>query len=127
LKKIINLLDFQISWVEKQLLVEQSVSACPLKTQTTPKTSLKWTGSIVEWVELIYALHFVRRINNGNISLKELFREMGIIFDFKVKEFANYFMNIKNRSDEKRTKYIDLMKEVLLKRITDADHKPSRK
>jgi hypothetical protein len=61
---------------------------------SVPKTcKLKWTGSIVEWVELIYALYSVKRINNGKITLKELFGQMGEIFDIDVKEFAVYFVS----------------------------------
>jgi hypothetical protein len=52
---------------------------------------------------------------------------MGEIFDFEVKEFANYFMNIKNRTNGSRTKFMDLMKDALLGRMNDADRKPSRK
>jgi hypothetical protein len=110
--------------VEKQLLAEQNASLCGEKKERSP---LKWTGSIAEWVELIYALYLVKRINGGKISLKTLFRQMGEIFDFEVEEFANYFMNIKNRTDEKRTKFTDLMHDALLERMTEADRKPSRK
>ena len=42
-----------------------------------------------------------------------MFLQMGEVFDFKVEEFANYFMNIKNRADGNRAKFIDLMKETL--------------
>jgi hypothetical protein len=85
---------------------------------------LKWTGSVVEWVELVYALYTVKRINNGKITLKELFRQMGEVFDFDVKEFAAYFMNIKHRTDGRRTKFLDLLKEVVLERMEEADRKP---
>jgi hypothetical protein len=105
------------------LLAEQNIP----KLKNLSQKKLKWTGSIAEWVELIYALYLVKRINNGDIFLKELFQQMGEVFDFKVKEFANYFMNIKNRMDRKRTRFIDLMKEVLLGRMTESDKKPSRK
>ncbi|MDR3219984.1 MAG: RteC domain-containing protein [Dysgonamonadaceae bacterium] len=98
-----------------------------LQQQPAQHSRLKWTGSIVEWVELIYALYIVKRINSGKISLKELFQQMGEIFDFEVKEFANYFMNIKNRKDGQRTKFTDLLRNALLERMTDSDRKPSRK
>jgi hypothetical protein len=42
---------------------------------------------------------------------------MGEIFDFDVKEFANYFMNIKNRTDSHRTKFLDLLKDTVLGRM----------
>ena len=110
--------------MEKQLLAEQNA---PLFREDKNLLALKWTGSIVEWVELIYALYLVKHINGGKISLKNLFLQMGEIFDFEVKEYANYFMNIKNRTDEHRTKFTDLMRDALLERMTEADRKPSRK
>jgi hypothetical protein len=91
------------------------------------KNRLQWTGSIIEWVELIYALYTIKRINNGEITLKALFQQMGEIFDFDVKEFSNYFMNIKNRTDGHRTKFLDRLRATLLERIEDSDRKPSQK
>lgn len=119
LEKALELIDLQIAWVEKQLLSKKDAILCPAK--------FKWTGSIVEWVELIYSLYFVKRINAGKISLAELFRQMGEVFEFEVKGFAVYFMNIKNRSDKTRTKFIDLMKNILIERMIESDRKPARK
>jgi hypothetical protein len=51
---------------------------------------------------------------------------MGEVFDFNVVEFANYFMNIKNRTDENRTKFMDLLKDVVHRRMIDADRKPAQ-
>jgi hypothetical protein len=110
--------------VEKQLLAEQNATLCPEEKKLSP---LKWTGSVAEWVELIYALYLVKRINDGKISLKNLFRQMGEIFDFEVKEYASYFMNIKNRTDENRTKFTDSMRDALLERMTESDRKPPLK
>jgi hypothetical protein len=124
LHKAIELIDAQIAWVEKQVLAEQNAT---LFREGKVQTPLKWTGSIVEWVELIYALYLVKRINGGKISLKSLFRQMGEIFDFEVEEFANYFMNIKNRTDGCRTKFTNLMCGALLERMSESDRKPSRK
>jgi hypothetical protein len=88
---------------------------------------LKWTGNVVEWVELIYALYAAGKINNGKTSLKDLFLQMGEIFGIKVKEFSNYFMSIKHRTDGRRTKFMDLLRDAVLKRMEEADRKPSRK
>jgi hypothetical protein len=100
---------------------------CPFTSQSPPRTSLKWTDSIVDWVELLYSLYEAGSINNGKISLKELFRIMGEMFDLEVNEFANHFMNIKSRADNKRTKYMDKLKNLLLQKMEEADRKPSRK
>jgi hypothetical protein len=126
LHKATELVNAQLAWVEKQLLAEHA-SSCPLCPVEKKLSPLKWTGSIVEWVELVYALHLVKRINGGKISLEELFLQMGEVFDIKVKEFSNYFMNIKNRTDEKRTRFTGLMRDALLARMTESDRKPPRK
>lgn len=113
--------------MEKQLLAKQSAEYCPIAGHSAKQTKLKWTGSIIEWVELIYTLYLVRRINGGKITLKELFIQMGTFFDFEVKEFANYFMNIKSRKDGNRTKFMDVLKNTLLEYMSEFDRKSSRK
>jgi hypothetical protein len=92
-----------------------------------PKDSPKSIYLFIEWVELIYALYAAGKINNGNTSLKELFRQMGEIFNIDVKELSNYFMNIKNREDGNRTKFMNLLKDAVLERMADADRKSYRK
>jgi hypothetical protein len=117
----------QITFVEKQIQwVEAGQKSMSFKPENSD-TKLKWTGSIVDWVKLIYALQSAGCINHGKITLKELFRLMGEVFDFEVKEFSNYFMHIKNRTDRHRTKFMDLLKDTVLGRMEDADRKPSRK
>ncbi|MDR2773472.1 MAG: RteC domain-containing protein [Tannerella sp.] len=109
------------------MLVEATAQSCPLTQRHQKRGKLKWTGSVMEWVELIYALYTVKRVNNGKITLKALFQQMGEMFDFDVKEFANYFMNIKNRTDGCRTKFMDLLKDAVLGRMEESDRKPYRK
>ncbi|MDR2804565.1 MAG: RteC domain-containing protein [Dysgonamonadaceae bacterium] len=125
LLKAIGIVDKQMEFVRWQM--QATAQSCPFACQFPKHGKPKWTGSIVEWVELIYALYSVRRINNGEISLKDLFQTMGEVFGVEVKEFSNYFMNIKNRTDGRRTKFLDKLKETLLKRMEDADRKPSQK
>lgn len=127
IEKAIRLLDMQIAYVERQIQWTEAKQKCPLCKPENPYLKLKWTGNVVEWVELIYALYSAKRINNGKTSLKELFQQMGEVFDFEVKEFSNYFMNIKHRTDEHRTKFIDSLRNTVLARMEDADRKPSRK
>jgi hypothetical protein len=106
--------------------MEAIVQSCPYTHQYPKRNKLKWTGSIVEWVELIYTLDSVKKINSGKTSLKELFQQMGEIFGFEVNEFFNYFMNIKRRTDGRRTKFIDILRDAVLERMEDTDRKPSR-
>jgi hypothetical protein len=124
LQKAITLVDTQIEWVRRQILSELNTVNCPLNTKTS---KLKWTGSIVEWVELVYSLHAVGSINDGKVTLKELFTTMGNLFDIEVTVFSNYFRNIKNKTDEKRTEFLNKLINALLQKMETSDEKPSRK
>ncbi|MDR0412212.1 MAG: RteC domain-containing protein [Dysgonamonadaceae bacterium] len=115
-----------MEFVRWQMQVE-TTQGCPFSRRLPKRSNLQWTGNIIEWVELIYALYTAKKINDGKTFLKELFQQMGEIFDIDVKEFANYFMNIKNRKDGNRTKFMDLLRDAVLERMEEADRKPLRK
>jgi hypothetical protein len=116
-----------MKFVRWQMQVEATAQNCPFSCRYQARGKLKWTGSIIDWVELNYALHEIKIINDETISLKDQFQLMGEAFDFDVKEFANYFMNIKGRQEENKTKFLDELKKALIRKMKDADRKPSRK
>jgi len=93
---------------------------------------LKWTASVVEWVELIYALYTAgvisiagttAGISGTKLSLKQLFRAMGEVFDFEVAGFSRAFIDIKNRVKGDRTKFLDELKRGLRHRMDESDNK----
>jgi hypothetical protein len=96
LQKAIDIVDKQMEFVRWQMQMEATAQGYPFSRQLPKCSKLQWTGNVIEWVELIYALYAARKINDGNTFLKELFGQMGEIFDIDVKEFAVYFMNIKH-------------------------------
>lgn len=110
LNKAIRLLDTQIEFA--QWKIKQNI---PVRNQ------LKWTGEIIEFVELVYALHEMNRI--GETSLKKLFEIMGQFFDCDVKNFYHLFWDIKNRAKGDRTIFIDKMKEALIHKMEEADNR----
>ena len=95
---------------------------CPFKNKIS---KLKWTGSSVDFVELIYALHAVGYINNGKATLTELFDSLSGVIENEAKFFSRTFSDIKKRYD--RTKFLDELKRVLLQKLKEADNMPSRK
>lgn len=101
--------------IVQAVVVAQHAENCPLNRQRAQQ-SLRWTGGVIDWVELLYALHAIKCISDGNVSLKDLFRRMGEVFGFNVPEFANCFMSIKHRTDGHRTKFIDRMKDAVLEK-----------
>ena len=84
------------------------------------KSQLNWSGSKTDLIELIYALHATRSINNGIIDIKELATNFEQIFNIKLGNFYNTFIEIKARKTN-TTKFLDQLKENLTERIIKSD------
>jgi hypothetical protein len=81
---------------------------------------LKWTGSKVGIVELIYALHTEGVFNHGAAEIKDIVQGFSRVFDVELGQFHRTFYEITNRKSE-RTKFISVLKENLLKRMDQID------
>lgn len=86
------------------------------------KPLLKWTESKRALIELIYALYAKGAFNNGNTDIKEMAKIDESIFDIDLGDYYHTFLEIRNRKIN-RTKYLDSLKEALLKRMDDEDEK----
>jgi len=90
----------------------------PCDIENYHEQSLKWTGSKVALVELIYALYSSRMINNGNVDIKELVTIFERLFDYNIGSPYQAFSEIKARRQDP-TKFLDQLKDALLKRIEE--------
>lgn len=90
-----------------------------------PKTLHRWTGTLVEMVELIYGLQEVHCINDGCNDIKELASFFSQIFDMEIKERTCYdtYLDIKRRKNDSRTYFLDKMRERLNLRMQRDDEK----
>jgi len=105
-------LEEQIEKLERKTIKIQSPS--PLLK------GLKWTGSKVEMIELIYALHTEGVFNNGDSSLKEVTTFFETAFNIDLGQFNRVFLEIRNRKSE-RTKFLNTLKNKLIIRMDEAD------
>lgn len=80
----------------------------------------KWTGSKVELIELIYALHREGVFNNGTSGLKEVVTLFESAFKIDLGQFNRVFLEIRNRKSD-RTKFLNKLKNKLIIRMEDAD------
>jgi len=90
-----------------------------LKNKTPFLSKAKFTGSNVALVELIYALHSLKVVNNGDIEIKELAEIFEKMFNVKLDEYYRVFSDIQMRKTN-RTKFLDMLKDALNKRIDEA-------
>jgi len=93
-----------------------------VKAQHLPGCDFKWTESKVALIELIYALHSTRSINDGQFSIKNMVLLFERLFNIELGDVYRVFLEIRGRKVE-RTKYLDLLKDCLLRRMDDWDNR----
>lgn len=92
----------------------------PIIPQTTPKKILKWTESKTALVELIYALHSARALNNGQIDIKTLTEVLQNSFQIELGDHYKIYHDLKARKIA-RTKFLNILMETLNRRMEADD------
>lgn len=92
------------------------------KPQIVPKIKQSWTGSKTALIELIYALHSQSVLDNGKADIKEIASYFEHIFNIDLGDYYRTYLEIKIRKIG-RAKFLDLLKESLIKRMDEQDEK----
>lgn len=90
------------------------------KPQVVPKIKHSWTESKTALIELIYALHTQGALDNGKLDIKEIAGYFEHIFNIDLGDYYRTYLEIRIRKTG-RTKYIDSLRELLIKRMDDKD------
>lgn len=85
-----------------------------------PPPELKWTGSKLDLVELIYALQASGAINFGDADLKEICTGLETLFQIKVGDLYRAFHDISNRK-KGQIKFVNRLEEFLEKKILELE------
>ena len=88
----------------------------------TEEEKLFWTDAKNALIELLYALYCIGAINNGNIDIKRLCRFFERVLNIDLGDIYHAFSEIKMRKKE-RTKYLDSLRDALIKRMDESDEK----
>ena len=85
----------------------------------------RWTGAVVEIVELTYALHEMKRIDDGEIAMNELAGFFGELFGIRLdaRNLYDAYTDIKRRKGDSRTYFLDKLRERLNLRMQRDDEK----
>ncbi|MDR6968184.1 hypothetical protein J2X31_002199 [Flavobacterium arsenatis] len=110
----------QVYLEDKLLMMENKENK--EKTQVNPKVKQNWTGSKVALIELLYALHTEGVFNNGASDLKDIVEYFETVFNVDLGQFHRVFLEIRMRKSS-QTKFIDTLKESLIKRMENIDEK----
>lgn len=106
---------------EMQKVVEQ-MPASEITEAETPK--LKWTGDIVNLVELMYGLQEMQCLNDGKLTMEELGNRIFPLFGLKPKIYSRIYIDIKQRATKNgnRTYFLSKMRNMLEERIDQDIH-----
>jgi hypothetical protein len=89
---------------------------------------LKWTGSHVNLVELIYGLYYTLQLNNGNADVTEIVALMEETFDIKLRDAHHSFVEIRRRKVESPSRFLEQMAAAIKRRVDDdLEYKPKLK
>jgi len=127
-KKIATILSYDelVIYIEKRIKKLKTKKSKKKNTEEKLKTNISnqqsklyWTGTKIELIELIYALHYQKIINNGNIEIKEIAKRVGSLFNIDINEnlYRNY-SDIKNRKYP-HSKFILSLAESFQKKIKE--------
>lgn len=80
---------------------------------------LHWTGETVNLVELAYGLYLTGQLNNGDATITEIIQWLEMQFNVDVGNGYRRWYAISNRKRVTLTKFIDQMRDAIIKRLDD--------
>lgn len=88
--------------------------------QVQVSDNIKWTGSKVALIELIYALHAVGVINKGEAEIKDIAKSVENIFNINLGDYYHTYAEIRIRK-KGRTKFLDKLKARFITKMGVSD------
>jgi hypothetical protein len=79
--------------------------------------ALKWTGETINLVELAYGIWLTGQINNGNATITEIVLWLEVNLQTKVGRAYRRWVSISKRKRVGPVKFLDQMREAVLKRL----------
>ncbi|PVH24519.1 RteC domain-containing protein [Sphingobacterium corticibacter] len=87
-----------------------------------PKMKLQWTASKTALTELIYALYSQGVFEHGNADIRLIAKYFESTFNVDLGNFYQTYLELRNRKMN-RTKFLDALREELIKKMDDQDEK----
>ncbi|MGX9987469.1 RteC domain-containing protein [Soonwooa purpurea] len=103
-----------------QVYIEDQLYHKFQKNKSKAQKKLKWTGSKVALIELIYSLHFQNVFDNGSNDIREVAQYFESAFGIDLGNFYQTYLELRNRKMN-RTKFLDVLREELIRRMDEQD------
>ena len=86
-----------VSLVENAQKMVGEIPLSEMKTVRSNDTGLKWTGDIVNLVEMVYGLVEMGCVNEGNVPIEKLGNALFGLFGLEPKPYSRAYTTIKRR------------------------------
>jgi hypothetical protein len=123
IEKAIQMIDSVIDWLK---LDDNSIIQTSKKESNTKNKKYLWTGDIIDFVEIIYALVETGVINNGEVEIKAVIEYLGSIFGISVNRCYDFYYKMRTRSGS-RTAFLDKIKRLLEAKMDKDEEKNDKK
>lgn len=80
---------------------------------------MRWTGDACNLVEVIYGIYDTQQINHGKVELQEIVTWMEQSLKIDLSRFYRRFTQIKERKMTSPTKFLDSMRDAIMRRVDD--------
>ena len=113
--------DMLSNYLNAELLKEDIPNAHQFDNTNSQKVKAKWTGSKVALIELIYAFHSSKCINNGKSDLKKMTSFVENLFGIDLGDVYRTFIEIRGRKGS-RVQCLDDLRKKLIARMDEVDN-----
>jgi hypothetical protein len=80
---------------------------------------LRWTGDACNLVEVIYGIYDTQQINHGKVELQDIVTWLEQSLKVDLSRFYRRFTQIKERKMTSPTKFLDEMRDAIMRRVDD--------
>lgn len=88
----------------------------------------KWTGEVVNLIEMAHGVYLNEQVNNGEVGVVEFFEGLGEFFGVNLGVPKKGFDDLKKRKRLSKTHFTDRMRDALTKKMEDEDaYEPHKK
>lgn len=115
-------------WIQERLIfLKKGPSTSYQLLNDRNKEELTWTGDTINLAEIGFAIYHTAQVNAGSASLNSIFRWLEQNFNVSIGIPAKRFAEIRRRKRLSRTRYIDEMKESIIRKMDKEDeYEPDR-
>nr|WP_068891215.1 RteC domain-containing protein [Pedobacter panaciterrae] len=106
------LYEFMAGELEKLLSETDRTAGCK-SNDVSRKPGFKWTGKVVDLIELAHGLHLEGQINNGKAGIVDFFKSFGEFFGVDLGIPKKGMDNLMDRKTMSRTRFTDKMRQSL--------------